>query len=81
MATDSQLKDAEDALRTELKRHDWYYTYSDDGAAYRRGDAHRKQIDAMFKAFKAAAGTERAHSLWNEYAPADFQIVQKGEAS
>lgn len=81
MATEEELKASEDALRTELKRHDWYYTYSDDGAAYRRGDAHRKQIDAMFKAFKVAAGTERAHSLWNEYAPADFQIVQKGEAS
>ena len=81
MADEAQIQQTEEKLRVELKRHDWYYTYSDDGAAYRRGDAHRKQIDAMFKAFKATAGTERAHSLWNEYAPADFQIVQKGEAS
>ena len=81
MATDSQLKDAEEALRAELERHDWYFDYSDDSAAWRRGRDHRNKIDAMFKAFKAAAGTERAHSLWNEYAPADFQIVQKGEAS
>jgi hypothetical protein len=81
MATEEQLKDMEAKLRAEMKRHDWYHAYSDDGRAFRAGDAHRKQIDAAFKAFKDAAGAEKAHALWNECSPHDFHIVQNGEAS
>ncbi len=81
MATDSQLKDAEEALRAELKRHDWYFDYSDDGAAWRRGRDHRNKIDAMFKSYKEKVGAAAAHALWNECAPKDFQLVEKGEAS
>ena len=81
MVTDSTKKDAEEALRAELKRHDWYYTYSDDGAAYRRGSEHRKKIDAMFASYKKLVGANAAHALWNEHAPKDFQLTQNGEAS
>ena len=35
----------------------------------------------LFKTYKEKAGTDRAHALWNECAPKDFQIVEKGEAS
>jgi hypothetical protein len=78
---EDQYSAEEEALRTELKRHDWYYDYSDDGGVWRRGKAHRTQIDSMFAAFKARVGHGRAHALWNECAPKDFHVVEKGEAS
>lgn len=81
MATEEELKASEDVLRAELKRHDWYYTYSDDGGVFRRGNEHRKKIDTMFKSYKDQVGAAKAHALWNEYAPADYQLTQNGEAS
>ena len=81
MATETDTKAAEEALRAELKRHDWFHTYSDDGAAFRRGNDHRKKIDAMFAAYKKLVGANAAHALWNEYAPKDYQLAQNGEAS
>ena len=81
MSNEDKAAASEAALRVELKKHDWYHSYSDDGGVWRRGNAHRAQIDAMFKAFKAEVGHARAHAVWNECAPADFHIVEKGEAS
>ena len=81
MTTDSQKKDAEEALRAELKRHDWYYTYSDDGSVFRRGSDHRKKIDLMFASFVKLMGATYANAVWNECAPKDFHLVEKGEAS
>ena len=81
MATEEELKASEDVLRAELKRHDWYYDYSDDGNTWRRGNEHRKKIDSMFSAYKNQVGAAKAHALWNECAPKDFQLVEKGEAS
>jgi hypothetical protein len=81
MATKEELKASEEALRAELKRHDWYYTYSDDGRVFRRGSDHRKKIDLMFASFVKLMGATYANAVWNECAPKDFQLVEKGEAS
>jgi hypothetical protein len=60
-------------LEAELKRHDWYYSYSDDGRAYRAGNAHAKQIDGLYKKFSEVQGEAAAKELWNSIAPKDYQ--------
>jgi hypothetical protein len=39
----------------QLKRHDWYYPFSDDHSVYMRGDADRKRIEAIAKQSPAHA--------------------------
>lgn len=36
-------------LKTLLKRHDWYFDYSDDGRVWREGKRQKDEIDALVK--------------------------------
>lgn len=55
-------------LQDALRRHDWYYNYSDDHSAWRRGRDHA-QLIARLRAEAAAAGfAAQADALFNFYA-------------
>ena len=52
-------------LEQDLKSHDWYFNYSDDGRVYRKGAQELENIlDQMKK-----MDSKEAQSLWNKYAP------------
>lgn len=55
------------AYRNGLKGHDWYHNYSDDGDVWRRGLAHRKQLEAMQRIL------DPQYVVWNEIAPDVFR--------
>ena len=51
------------ALYDRLKKHDWYYSFSDDGGVYRRGEADRNEIKGILKV------TDGAREIWDMVAP------------
>jgi len=48
-----------------LKKHDWYYNYSDDHSAYMRG---RK---ARMKILELANEVDQNREIYNQYKPKD----------
>ena len=60
-------KDVVAQLERELKRHDWYADFSDDGRVWRGAQAHMKQI----KALMAQVDEDVAQRLWDKYSPKD----------
>lgn len=40
---------AVERYKEELERHDWFYSYSDDGSVWRNGDRRRKELIQMAK--------------------------------
>lgn len=57
------------ALAQKLKAHDWYYTYSDDGTVYRRGEQEAKEIREIIAVAKEAGVGPEAQQLWEDYKP------------
>lgn len=56
------LTDLEQALR----RHDWWYEYSDDHSLYSRGRAERDQINWMIRALESAGQHQEAKDLYSK---------------
>lgn len=55
-----------------LKKHDWYYNYSDDHRYYTKGVAERNEIEAALAELTSLGFREEACRLYNELKPADF---------
>lgn len=53
-------------LAVGLKSHDWYYSYSDDGAVWRAGSRRHDQLLEM------RANTPNGDSIWALYAPSGY---------
>ncbi|MAH42243.1 hypothetical protein CL614_00760 [archaeon] len=56
------------ALYDRLMKHDWYYSFSDDGGVYRRGEADRDEIKEILKV------TDGAREIWDMVAPRDCRF-------
>lgn len=56
-------------LRQMLESHDWFYEYSDDHGAWRRGKAERAQIMAEIKRVSEQGFRSEACDLYNETKP------------
>lgn len=55
-------------LDRELQRHDWYYHYSDDNAAWASGNAHWSKIKKLMD----DVPVEMVRALFAQHAPKDF---------
>ena len=51
-----------------LRRHDWYYEWSDDPGVYRRGSAERDTLRRLRDQL------DEGYSVWNQYAPEMFKV-------
>lgn len=51
----------------KLKAHDWTYEMSDDGRAYRNGQAERAALDAQQKAI------DPDFTVWNQHCPPSYR--------
>lgn len=56
------------AYVTLLKQHDWSYSYSDDGRAYRQGRAEREALDSLRREIDPQG------AVWNQHAPAECAV-------
>ena len=59
-----QVKKDLRSLEVLLKKHDWWYSMSDDGASYRKG---RKEDDEIHDLMRKI-GTDDAKRMWIKYA-------------
>lgn len=57
-----------EAYIQRLKTHDWYYDFSDDYSAYKRGQASLSELVAMRKKL------DPDYAVWNQHAPQNFKI-------
>lgn len=53
--------------RAALSRHDWFYQYSDDPSAFRKGSASWLKVTALADLLDAD------RSIWNAVAPMEFR--------
>ncbi|MGW8177806.1 MAG: hypothetical protein ACWGQW_03315 [bacterium] len=53
------------AYEEALRKHDWYYTYSDDGGVFRAGENSSYRIRTLGKKIPE----EDQKRLWNQYCP------------
>jgi len=59
-----------------LKNHDWYYNFSDDFVAWRKGDKQRRAIEESIRGMSTVEKQE-ARMLWNSYAPSMCPFPEK----
>ena len=45
----------------QLRAHDWFYSYSDDGSAYSRGKSEQDRLERLSK------HSERFGALWHQF--------------
>lgn len=57
-----------DNLEEQLKKHDWFYHYSDDHRVWSNGEKHWKIIRKLIEQIP----TEKVLQLWEKYAPKDW---------
>jgi phosphoribosyl-AMP cyclohydrolase len=62
---------AESQYREALRTHDWYYSYSDDHQAWKKGEESSKTLSALQKFL------DPDYSIWNLYAPDDCKVKVK----
>ena len=60
-------------LEESLKRHDWYYDYSDDGGVWRAGQRSYERISSLMIKYAKLMGQEAADEIWNANCPEDFK--------
>ena len=58
-----------DTLESLLKTHDWYYEYSDDHRAWKKGAEERREITRMMKIAETIGLGIEAGLLWESYQP------------
>ena len=51
----------------KLRKHDWYYEYSDDHGVWRRGSDERDQLRRLQEEI------DSGYKVWNQYAPDMFK--------
>lgn len=51
-----------------LRKHDWFYSYSDDGAVFERGAREFGRLQGLQKTLDAK------HAIWNSIAPPHFKV-------
>ena len=51
----------------KLRKHDWYYEYSDDHGVWRRGSDERDQLRRLQEEI------DSDYKVWNQYAPDMFK--------
>jgi hypothetical protein len=61
-------------LETALKKHDWYYSYSDDSRVYRRGVDEQNEIRRLLR----AVPRDQAKAFWQKFAPPEFTFPLVG---
>jgi hypothetical protein len=54
-------------LEEKLKRHDWYYQYSDDHSAWKRGCRQAEEIQNIMENLKQNDFGQQAKDLYNKY--------------
>ena len=64
-------KDLLDSYEAMLRKHDWYYDYSDDHRAYRKGDDEYQQIRATHAKLIELGLEASAVALFRQYMPKD----------
>tara|TARA_R110000751_G_scaffold68969_2_gene140272 strand:+ start:694 stop:978 length:285 start_codon:yes stop_codon:yes gene_type:complete len=73
---DGNLDDARkimNLLKEKCKVHDWWYSMSDDHAAWKRGSEQRKDINQLVKILANVYGLgERATEIYYKHAPEEF---------
>jgi hypothetical protein len=57
-----------DEYTAALKRHDWFYEYSDDHKVWTRGREQARALNA------ARQEHDKGYEIWNQYAPKDCQV-------
>lgn len=45
----------------DLKKHDWFYNFSDDHSVYKRGQAEQKRLEALREKL------DPNREIWNKY--------------
>lgn len=50
-----------------LKKHDWFYEFSDDHSVYQRGRA------AFMQLLQAQKKLDPKYETWNQYAPKEYR--------
>jgi len=74
-ATHQPLNETERTLGMSLESHDWSYSYSDCGATWKRGQAHREELDRGLRALPL----ERAKIVWKAFVlPGNEQYWPRG---
>lgn len=63
VGSEKPLNEIELALGQSLEHHDWSYSYSDCGDTWRRGQAHKEELECRLKALPA----ERARIVWKAF--------------
>lgn len=61
-------------FETMLRRHDWYFNYSDDSRWYNRGLQERKEIDAAIENLRAQGFEREVRDLFNDLSPDGFNM-------
>lgn len=54
-------------LISVLARHDWYYSRSDDGSVYRKGEAEWREICWLMKRMEGVGMGGEAAALYHHY--------------
>jgi hypothetical protein len=62
-------------FETDLKRHDWYFDYSDDHGVWVRGMSSVDRLRRIHAELVAEGLMAEANALWNKYAPDSMGIV------
>lgn len=60
-----------DEYTAALKKHDWYFEYSDDHSVWKRGNERHKQL------LEAQRQLDPLGTVWNQFAPRDRKIVAR----
>jgi len=58
-----------DQLERLMKRHDWFYHYSDDQRKWRAGSDNWNAMKKLMDQINDAGGKEDIIRLWKRYAP------------
>jgi len=65
-------KDLLEVIMKHLKRHDWYYNYSDDSFVYKAGSMHWDFIVFLFQRAKEKRLLEEVRGILRQIAPKEF---------
>ena len=56
-----------------LKKHDWYFEYSDGSRVWYKGRQTRAQVDRLARRVQDTLGYAVAKKIWEEHAPEQFR--------
>ena len=65
------MKPTLDTYESMLKRHDWYYDYSDDYRVWRKWDDHSQAMQQVKRQLIELGMEEQCNALLKQYLPKD----------